>query len=55
MPDATELAKMLNVPIDEADLNTLNSLWDLYRFGLQQMESELEGSEITTWLGLEGL
>ena len=52
--DATELARVLNIPIAEADIDTLTALWSLYRFGLAEMESELDGSEITKWLGLDG-
>ena len=51
--DVTELAIVLDIPIDDADLDALKALWSLYRFGLVQMETELEGSEITSWMGLE--
>ena len=51
--DATELSEVLGIPINESDLDTLNALWSLYRFGLEQMDAELEGSDITTWLGLD--
>ena len=51
--DATALSEVLNIPIDEGDLDTLNALWSLYRFGLEQMDAELEGSDITSWLGLD--
>ena len=53
--DATELVRVLNIPIDDADLGTLISLWSLYRYGLLQMQIELDKSEITTWKGLDAL
>lgn len=53
--DANELASVLSIPIDDADLGTLMSLWSLYRYGLLQMQIELDESEITTWKGLDAL
>jgi hypothetical protein len=51
--DVVELAAVMEIPVDETDLEALVALWSLYRSGLLQMEAELDGSGITTWMGLE--
>lgn len=51
--DATELAGVLSIPIDDPDLDVLTSLWSLYRSGLLQMQAELDESGITNWQGLD--
>lgn len=51
--DATELAGVLRVPIDDSGLDILTSLWSLYRSGLLKMQAELDETDITTWQGLD--
>ena len=53
--DATELAEVLNIPVDAPDLDTLTALWSVYRSGLSRMQAELDESQITTWQGLDAL